>query len=109
MAAHRCAAVIAALFTLSCAAAAQDVTLTARGGGLTLTGDLRGYDGEFYRIATEFGELTVDAQGVSCAGPGCPNLTDYVAEATIAGSATMGLTLLSPLLSDYAAERGYRL
>ena len=33
-------------------AAAQDVTLVARDGGIVLKGTLQGYDGEFYRIST---------------------------------------------------------
>ncbi len=43
-------------------ASAQDVTLVAREGGIVLTGTLQGYDGEFYRIDTAYGSLTVDGQ-----------------------------------------------
>jgi phosphate transport system substrate-binding protein len=68
------AAVFAALL-IPGAGAAQDVTLTARDGGLELVGTLQGWDGEFYRISTSYGLLTVDGQGVICDGPGCPDLT----------------------------------
>ena len=44
-----------------------------------LSGTLLGFDGEFYRVETDYGELTVD-NATSCAGPGCPNLADFVAE-----------------------------
>ena len=37
--------------SLNCTSAfAQDVTLTARDGGITLSGVLQGYDGEFYAL-----------------------------------------------------------
>ena len=55
------AAVVAALLVPGWAAA-QDVTLTSRDGALALAGQLQGYDGEFYRITTAYGALTVDAQ-----------------------------------------------
>ncbi|MEM7519579.1 MAG: cell envelope biogenesis protein OmpA, partial [Pseudomonadota bacterium] len=85
------AAVFAALFLLSGGiAVAQDVTLTSRDGAVEISGTLLGFDGEFYRVDTEYGELTVDGSGVSCIGPGCPNLQDYVAEIQMSGSATMG-------------------
>lgn len=104
------AAIIAALFLYSVLltppAGAQDVTLSARTGDLRITGTMRGYDGEFYRVETEFGLLTLDAQGVICAGPGCPDLTAFVAEATIAGAPHMGLTVFPALVSAFAETRG---
>ncbi|MDP3960108.1 MAG: hypothetical protein Q8Q26_08625, partial [Pseudorhodobacter sp.] len=47
-------------------ASAQDVTLTARDGSLRLDGSLQGFDGEFYRVETVYGLLTVDGEGVIC-------------------------------------------
>ena len=64
------AALIAALMFSE--AAAQDVTLTSRDGALSLSGTLLGYDGEFFRIETRYGQLTVDGQGVTCDGPAAP-------------------------------------
>ncbi|KIN65692.1 OmpA domain protein [Sulfitobacter noctilucae] len=102
------AAVFAALFLFSVTcAAAQDVTLTSRDGKVELSGTLLGFDGEFYRVATEFGELTVDGSGVSCIGPGCPNLTEFVAEVEMSGSATMGAVLMPALVEAYAQRNGY--
>ncbi|MEM7520146.1 MAG: phosphate ABC transporter substrate-binding/OmpA family protein, partial [Pseudomonadota bacterium] len=63
---------------------------------------------EFYRVDTEYGELTVDGSGVSCIGPGCPNLQDYVAEIQMSGSATMGAVLLPALVDAYAQRNGYQ-
>jgi phosphate transport system substrate-binding protein len=45
-------------------AAAQDITLTSRDGALSISGSLQGYDGEFFRIDSAYGPLTIDAQGV---------------------------------------------
>ena len=105
----RCAAVFAALFLFGgTPAAAQDITLTSRDGKVALEGTLLGFDGEFYRVETEYGELTVDGSGVSCAGPGCPNLTDFVAEVQFSGAAAMGAVLMPALVDAFAARNGYR-
>ena len=86
---------------------AQDVTLSSRDGKVEISGTLSGFDGEFYRVQTEYGELTVDGSGVSCAGPGCPNLQDFVAEVDLSGSATMGAVLMPALINAYAQRNGY--
>lgn len=105
------AAVIAALFVsaLCGPAEAQDVTLTSRDGSVEISGTLLGYDGEFYRVDTRFGELTVDGSGVSCEGPGCPSLTDFVAEVAFSGSSVMAEGLLPALVEGFALRNGYRL
>lgn len=102
------AAIFAALFFVVQAgsALAQDVRLTSRDGTISLTGTLLGFDGEFYRIETRFGELTVDGSGVTCAGVGCPSLTDYVAEVTISGSDAVGRVLLPALVEGFALRNG---
>ncbi len=105
------AAVFAAL-SLFCAtvpAAANDVTLTARDGSVELNGTLLGYDGEFYRVETEYGVLTVDGSGVICDGPGCPNLGAYVAEFTISGAREMGEVLIPALIEGFALRQSYAL
>ncbi len=102
------AAVLAALFLFSAVCAgAQDVTLKSRDGKVELNGTLLGFDGEFYRVSTDYGELSVDGSGVTCIGPGCPNLTDYVAEVELSGSATMGAVLMPALIDAYAQRNGY--
>jgi len=104
----RCAAAFAALFLfVGTAAVAQDVTLTSRDGKVALAGTLLGFDGEFYRVQTDYGELTVDGSGVSCAGPGCPNLVDFVAEVQFSGAAAMGAVLMPSLVDAYARRNGY--
>ena len=85
---------------------AQDVTLTSRDGSLALSGALQGYDGEFYRIDTSYGMLTVDGQGVICDGPACPDLTAPKAVIRIVGAADAGAALLPPLIAAFAQARG---
>lgn len=100
-----CAALIAAL-SVSGAVQAQDVTLSARDGGLDLAGTLLGFDGEFYWIDTAYGPLTVDAEGVICDGPGCPDLTAPRATIRFVGEADAGARLVPPLVAAFAASRG---
>ena len=85
---------------------AQDVTLTSRDGAIRIDGTLLGYDGEFYRVATRFGELTLDGTAVTCDGPGCPDLAVFVATARISGAAEIGQVLLPALVEAYANRNG---
>lgn len=101
-----CLVALAVASTLAGGVHAQDVTLTARDGGLALTGTLLGWDGEFYRVETEYGNLTVDGQGVICDGPGCPELTAPRIPVRIVGEGDPGLRLLPPLVAAFAAARG---
>ena len=105
------AAALAALLLVTAGerVAAQDVTLTSRDGAISLSGDLLGYDGEFYRIGTDYGELTVDGSGVTCAGPGCPDLETYVARVTFSGAPVMGRVLLPALIEAFAIREGLNL
>ncbi|MEM6758827.1 MAG: phosphate ABC transporter substrate-binding/OmpA family protein [Pseudomonadota bacterium] len=105
------AAFCAALFILGVAfgtgLAAQDVTLTSPDGQVEISGTLLGFDGEFYRVETIYGELTVDGSGVRCEGPACPNLQDFVAEVSVSGSATIGAVLMPALIEGFALRAGY--
>lgn len=103
------AACIAALslFLMSGGATAQDVTLTSHDGDVEISGNLLGYDGEFYRVETIYGELTVDGSGVSCAGPGCPNLDNYIARVTFSGAPTIGRVLMPALIEAFAFHGEY--
>lgn len=102
------AAIIAALslFSIGTTARAQDVTLSSPDGSVEITGDLLGFDGEFYRVDTRFGELTVDGSGVLCDGPGCPNLSDFVAHVAFSGASTMAEVLLPALVEGFALRNG---
>jgi len=97
------------LFAALGAVWAEDITLTSRDGSVEISGTLVGYDGEFYRVETEYGVLTVDGSGVICDGPACPNLSAYVAEFAISGTRTMGAVLLPALIEGFARRQGYAL
>lgn len=86
-------------------ATAQDVTLVAREGGIVLSGTLQGFDGEFYRIDTAYGALTVDGQGVICEGPACPELVAPKAVIRVVG-APDAAPLLPALMQAFAEARG---
>ncbi|WP_299045043.1 phosphate ABC transporter substrate-binding/OmpA family protein [uncultured Tateyamaria sp.] len=101
------AAIFAALSFFGTALGAQDVTLTSPDGQVELSGTLLGFDGEFYRIETVYGELTVDGSGVLCEGPACPNLQDFVAEISVSGSSTMGAVLMPALIEGFALRNNY--
>lgn len=105
-----CAAVLAALvlFVSGAAVRADDVTLRSQDGAIELSGTLLGFDGEFYRVQTRYGELTVDGSGVLCEGPGCPSLTDFVAELAISGSSTIGAVLMPALVEGFALQSGLK-
>ncbi|MHC0052086.1 substrate-binding domain-containing protein [Actibacterium sp. D379-3] len=103
-------AIFAALlfFGLTVPVHAQDVTLTSRDGTITVNGTLLSFDGEFYRVDTAYGALTLDGQGVLCAGTGCPDLAAYVATFSFSGAPAMGEVLMPALIEAYAARRGLR-
>ncbi len=98
--------VCAALFGMIAASGvgAQDITLTSHDGKVEVVGNLLGFDGEFYRVDTQFGVLTVDGSGVTCDGPACPSLTDFVAEVTFSGSSAMAEVLLPALVRGFADQ-----
>ena len=103
-----CFAIFAVLLLIApVALKADDVLLTSRDGQIELSGTLLGFDGEFYRIETIYGELTIDSSGVICDGPACPNLQDFVAEFSISGSSTMGAVLVPALVEGFAQRNGY--
>lgn len=96
-------------FTTALAAGAgraQDVALRSHDGGVSIEGTLRGYDGAYYQLDTIYGPLTVAVEGVSCAGPGCPNLMTFVAEARLTGAATVADGLLPVLIAGFADSQG---
>src|SRR5690606_19128407 len=78
-------------------------------GDVEISGNLQGFDGEFYRVETIYGELTVDGSGVLCEGPGCPNLNAYVAEVTVSGAPTIGRVLMPALIEAFALRQGLEL
>ncbi|QYK41769.1 MAG: OmpA family protein [Paracoccaceae bacterium] len=105
-AAVRRACVMVWMAVWATAAVAQDATLTARDGGLSISGNLLAFDGEVFRIDTAYGMLTVDAEGVICTGPACPDLTAPLAVLRVTGAADPGQALMRRLWSAFAQARG---
>lgn len=105
------AAVFAAfcLCAAAVSATADEVTLTSREGTVTISGELLGYDGEFYRLSTQYGILTVDGTRVECGGEGCPDVDAYVAEVGFAGAQRMGEVLMPALIESFAIRNGLNL
>ncbi|TDL78178.1 cell envelope biogenesis protein OmpA [Palleronia sediminis] len=99
---------VACALLLSCgAAAAQDVSLRSAGGVEVLRGELLGYDGQFYRVMTEFGEVSVDGTALTCEGA-CPP-ADFVPRVRISAESGLAGTLLPPLFETFARRRGFAL
>lgn len=63
--------------------AAQEIILSAKSGDLTVEGKLLDFDGEFYKVDTKFGPLTVDARTVTCIGESCPTARDTTAKFSV--------------------------
>jgi len=85
---------------------AQEVTLNSIDGSISMTGDLRGFDGETYTIATSIGEISISISQVTCEGENCPQLLSLLEDFTIAGSNTIGAVLLPTLIEAFALNRG---
>jgi len=94
------------MFGAAQAALGQDVTLKSADGSVGLSGKLLDYDGEFYRIETIFGEMTLRALGVTCTGHACPDPGQYAADITIAGDRDALNDLLPPLIEAYGFATG---
>jgi phosphate transport system substrate-binding protein len=86
---------------------AQDVALTSRDGSVSVSGNFLGFDGEFYRVDTDFGVLTIDGSGVNCDGPGCPDLNSFYPIIRFSGDGAVSASLLPALVSSFAARYGY--
>ncbi len=100
-------AAAAALFICSTLlpASAQDVELRSLDGSIELSGTIIGFDGEYYRVDTVFGPLTVNAAGVTCRGPGCPDLENFVTEVSFQGAPDIANQLFPALIERFAASR----
>ena len=88
--------------------AAQDMTLTSRDGALSVSGQFTSYDGEFYRLTSAFGPLTIAADSVICDGPACPDLTAPKSLIRMSGDAEAA-QILPPLIAAFANARGFDL
>jgi phosphate transport system substrate-binding protein len=95
-----------ALVLLVGPALAQDITLTSRDGALSVAGQFISYDGDVFRIDSDVGPLTINADSVTCDGPACPDLTAPKALIRITGDMLAGSALLPGLIDAFARARG---
>ncbi|MCB1367656.1 MAG: substrate-binding domain-containing protein [Rhodobacteraceae bacterium] len=85
---------------------AQDITLRSADGTVEVSGTLLDYDGEFFRIDTRFGEMTLNALGLSCIGLACPDPGQFAADITLSGNDTAISGLLPGLIEAFGFSRG---
>lgn len=100
-------ALAALAFSFPAGLDAGPVVLTTLDGSLTVEGDLISYDGEFFRVETVFGALTMDGGNVRCSGAGCPDPDEMVARARVGGPPDMIHRLMPALLETFADVNGY--
>ncbi|SEP59350.1 phosphate transport system substrate-binding protein [Loktanella sp. DSM 29012] len=98
------AASVAALFACLSPLAAQEVTITSAQGGLSVTGRIVSYDGQYMRVESDYGPLTVDYSTVQCSGAACPDPAQYVPRLRISGEARATEILLPALLDGFARQ-----
>ncbi len=85
---------------------ADTVRLSSPDGGVTIEGSLTEFDGQFYRLETAFGPLTVDAAGVSCEGDACPSSEDLAVTLAMTGPPGVVERLLPELVEVFARREG---
>ncbi|EBA10912.1 phosphate ABC transporter substrate-binding/OmpA family protein [Roseobacter sp. CCS2] len=93
------------LMATTLSTSAQDVTLTALNGDVTIEGELLSFDGAVYTLGTVLGTLTLDADMVRCDGAGCPVTTSQASEFRISGSRTLSKDLIPSLLRTYGSDK----
>lgn len=113
---HRflCGLIAAVLVVLNPPAVlAQEVTLSPAepaAGGQPISGQLLSYDGEYYRLDSIYGPLTLDARGVVCTGDGCPDTAGPpLTRFAISAARFPGELLLPALISAFARQQDMEL
>ncbi|MEJ6405067.1 phosphate ABC transporter substrate-binding/OmpA family protein [Yoonia sp. 2307UL14-13] len=91
---------------LATSLAADPVILRSTDGTTNLNGDLIGFDGEYYLLNTELGDLRVAADRVTCDGAGCPTVETVSADTIAGGSDTVAEGLMPLLLAGFATDLG---
>lgn len=102
------AATTAAVLLCASPSFAEPVTVTSVGGGLTLTGDVIGYDGEMLELGTDYGALTLNYASVVCEGAACPDPAAYVPMVRLSGAARMSEVLLPALIEAFGRSKGWQ-
>ncbi len=94
---------------------AAEITLQMKGGGFTVQGELKSYDGARYVIESKaLGTMTLDGGRFECSGPGCPTAPVTAAPpkganlgtATFMGGSAQGTAVMPKLVQAYAKTIG---
>lgn len=103
---------------LSGGASAAEITLQMKGGGFSVQGELRSYDGTKYVIESKaLGSMTLDAARFDCTGGGCPTapVAAVIPRATAGtnlgsttwmGGSAQGTAVMPKLVQAYAKSIG---
>lgn len=97
------AAIVCALF--SGLALANPVTLSAKRGDFSVSGELRSFDGLYYRVLTDAGPITLRAEAVECSGSACP-AAGTTTGFTMAVAHSLADVLVPALIRAFAADLG---
>jgi phosphate transport system substrate-binding protein len=84
------------------------VTVTSENGGVVLSGDVIGYDGEYLQLGTDYGALTIRYASVTCEGAACPDPTTYVPLVRLSGADRMAEVLLPALIEAFGRSEGWQ-
>lgn len=101
----RSVVVASALAWLPAVLAAETVTLSSPA-GLEVTGRLVSHDGEFYRLETDAGVVTLAGSGMICTGAACPG--DTALRLTIDARDRSLRRLAAALLRGFAAAQRWK-
>ena len=85
---------------------AQTIVLKSKTGNVRVDGTLVEFDGEYYRVKTDLGLLTIDNRTVNCSGEGCPAAQDMVSRFAISATGGLGQVLVPALLEAFSLSLG---
>ena len=105
-------ALFLALATGLNAAHGEEATLTLRGGGFTIIGEIMASDANSFVIKSQkFGVMALESSKFECTGPGCPKpaAIKTATKLGIHGSNTIGAQLMPDTIEKFAEQEGYTL
>ncbi|MEM9708311.1 MAG: phosphate ABC transporter substrate-binding/OmpA family protein [Pseudomonadota bacterium] len=94
----------AAIALLPSLAFAETGVVLSGEGGLVIEGDFRSFDGEFYRLDTANGPITIAGTGLDCSGAACP--ADLRLELALDPADGALARLMTYLVQSYGAHLG---
>ena len=102
------AAYLAALFVFlfsSAWAQDDDIQLALPDSDFAVSGRFLGFDGQFVRVETPAGEVTLAYDSLTCVGAACPD-ANFVPIVRFSGSQRIGQLIMPPLIEAYARDVG---